>query len=100
MRSKRITARIRRVSDGLEREYVFESLFDEDDGEVTLEGREGFMWAEGNYSCDCNRAAFFAQAADEDEPHDRTCGDEVRFQLLSLTREGEAESFWTPEIWR
>lgn len=26
-----------------------------------------FIWQEGNYSCDCNRALFFARANDEDE---------------------------------
>lgn len=97
MRSKRVTARLRRVSDGLERDYTFTSLNEEDDGEMTLEGRESYAWAEGNYSCDCNRALFFAQAGGEAEDDDRPCGDYERFELLSLTREGDAEPFWTPE---
>jgi hypothetical protein len=27
-----------------------------------------FLWAEGNYSCDCNRARFFAEAGGEADP--------------------------------
>lgn len=33
-----------------------------------------YIWSEGNYACDCNRANFFARAAGEDDP-DRECGD-------------------------
>jgi len=32
-----------------------------------------YIWEDGNYSCDCNRALFFARAASEDEPNE-TCG--------------------------
>jgi hypothetical protein len=32
------------------------------------------MWAEGNYSCDCNRALFFAMAVDEEDT-DVSCGE-------------------------
>jgi hypothetical protein len=31
------------------------------------EGAE-FIWSEGNYSCDCNRAIFFARERDEPDP--------------------------------
>lgn len=35
-----------------------------------------FMWADGNYSCDCNRALFFLRAGEEDDSEDETpCGD-------------------------
>jgi hypothetical protein len=36
-----------------------------------------FQWTEGNYGCDCNRARFFARAAEEDDP-DVPCGDTYR----------------------
>jgi hypothetical protein len=39
----------------------------------TEEGSD-YMWSEGNYACDCNRALFFARAAGEPDP-DRPCGD-------------------------
>jgi len=33
-------------------------------------GSEGddYMWSEGNYACDCNRALFFARANGEPDP--------------------------------
>jgi hypothetical protein len=34
-----------------------------------------FIWAEGNYACDCNRSLFFAWAGGEPEPYPRPCGD-------------------------
>lgn len=33
-----------------------------------------YIWSEGNYACDCNRALFFARVVGEDDP-DRNCGD-------------------------
>jgi hypothetical protein len=33
-----------------------------------------FIWSDGNYSCDCNRAIFFHEARKEDSS-DRECGD-------------------------
>jgi hypothetical protein len=41
-----------------------------------------FNWTDGNYSCDCNRSMFFAQAAGED-PDDDGCGDE-RFTAIKV----------------
>jgi hypothetical protein len=37
-----------------------------------------YIWEDGNYRCDCNRALFFARAAAEptpDDPCDSPCGD-------------------------
>ena len=39
-----------------------------------------FMWTDGNYSCDCNRALFHARARGVPEPPNPPCGDE-RFVL-------------------
>lgn len=44
-----------------------------------------FMWSEGNYACDCNRAAFFAEAAGEIDPH-QDCG-HAAFSVLSVEDE-------------
>ena len=88
------TARLRRVADGVERLYVF----DEEPGEFAEDYHQSYMWSEGNYGCDCNRALFFARAAGEEAWNDeRPCGDGERYQLLSLTRAGESQPFWTPE---
>lgn len=45
-----------------------------------------FMWSDGNYSCDCNRALFFAWAGDEGEP-DIECGD-WRFRVRITADDG------------
>lgn len=40
-----------------------------------------FIWDEGNYGCDCNRALFFARAAGVELDMDETpCGDS-RYEL-------------------
>jgi hypothetical protein len=37
-----------------------------------------YMWADGNYSCDCNRHLFFERAAGAEPPWDEgKCGDEA-----------------------
>jgi len=45
-----------------------------------VEDEDGFssryIWEEGNFACDCNRALFFARSIGEDDPEDRPCGDE------------------------
>lgn len=57
--------KIKRNSDGLIREYNDEYPWSE-----TME----YLWSEGNFGCDCNRALFFARAVGEDDP-DCECGD-------------------------
>lgn len=44
-----------------------------DSDEESLE----FIWTEGNYACDCNRALFFARACGDADPSDRPCGETV-----------------------
>jgi hypothetical protein len=34
-----------------------------------------FWWTEGNASCDCSLASYFADAGGEPRPHDVPCGD-------------------------
>lgn len=60
---------IRRNADGEVRQYVDKYPWDS--------GSE-YMWADGNYSCDCNRYLFFMRAAGEDEGKliDDRCGDD------------------------
>lgn len=49
---------IRRVADGLVRVV----------DDTAIRGGWRFQWGENNYSCDCNRALFFARAAGEPDP--------------------------------
>ena len=46
-----------------------------------------FMWNDGNYSCDCNRAWFFARAANEPE-YDVDCGEELYTVIMILREDG------------
>lgn len=68
---------LRRVSDGVERTIVDDVGFpvdcEGDEAEAdALEGAD-YQWRHGNYGCDCNRALFFARAADENEGEEE-CG--------------------------
>lgn len=44
-----------------------------------------YVWPDGNYGCDCNRALFFARAGGE-EDIDIECGEE-RFSVCITARE-------------
>lgn len=57
------TVEIRRNSDGVVRKYQDE-----------YEWHGDYIWADGNYSCDCNRYLFFQRVAKEPEG-DCECGD-------------------------
>ncbi len=59
----------------------------EEDGYVDAELAE-FMWNEGNYACDCNRALFMAWMHGRDEPSDLACGD-GRYIVQQATLDGE-----------
>lgn len=65
---------IRRVSDGVVREYASDHGLLEDDGSLST-----YWWSDGNGSCDCNRHLYFCRAVDEDEG-DPECGD-GRYQV-------------------
>lgn len=47
-----------------------------------------FMWFEGNYSCDCNQALFFARAGGEPDPGCE-CGD-VGYVIARVEADGKA----------
>ena len=71
----RIMVLIEKVETGERRWY------DEGDDYSAIE----FQWSEGNYSCDCNRALFFARAGGEPE-HDVDCGEEL-YAVHAILRE-------------
>jgi hypothetical protein len=56
--------KILRVADGATADY-YDEYFEWPESE--------FIWTEGNYSCDCNRALFFAWAREEEEPTELAC---------------------------
>jgi hypothetical protein len=55
---------LKHVPSGEEREIHEDGLWDD---------IADYMWTEGNYSCDCNRALFFYNCGPESD--DRACGD-------------------------
>ena len=62
-----LNVEICRMSDGIVRVYRYPYDWEGDVSE--------YMWGDGgNYSCDCNRALFFARSGAEDDP-DIECGD-------------------------
>ena len=69
---------IRRNADGEVHCY-----YDEKDP-MTWDG--DFIWEDGNYACDCNRALFFAWAVGDDDP-EQGCGDEA-FSIRVETKNG------------
>jgi hypothetical protein len=42
-----------------------------------------FMWSEGNWSCDCNRAAFFREALGRPKAGFSLCG-KSRYRIVSI----------------
>ena len=45
---------------------------------------EEYLWITGNFSCDCNRALFFARANDEPDPENTPCGKSKFSAFLEL----------------
>lgn len=53
-----------------------------------------YQYLDGNYSCDCNRRAFLAAAAQEPDP-DVPCGDTLDLAKLTAIRpDGSEEVLW------
>lgn len=67
---------ILRVSTGEKR--LYDSLVHFVNSDDDWRGERGsfldFIWTEGNFACDCNRASFFYSAANEEEPDELPCG--------------------------
>jgi hypothetical protein len=58
-----ILVKIRNNNTGEIRDYLTTGIWDEEENCLAL-----YIWKEGNFSCDCNRAIFFKDS-------DETCGD-------------------------
>ena len=55
---------------------VYKPDFEETDSEwSTADEGVGFMWGEGNYSCDCNRGLFFERVNGSDAWDEVGCSD-------------------------
>ena len=69
------------------REYVEEREWSSD-----------YIWSEGNYSCDCNRAVFFAEAGKEDvaPAWEQPCGD-CAYSFIDIKLEN-GNSVWPKEF--
>jgi hypothetical protein len=78
-------------------------ILDEQTGEVVVYKSEGyddddeppgtfnpFIWCDGNFSCDCNRALFFAEAAGRPRPEDSPCT-ETRYRIVQIVRVSDAK---------
>lgn len=46
-----------------------------------------YIWEYGNFSCDCNRATFFTEAGNEEDP-DEDCGD-TAYTVLEIKAAGK-----------
>jgi hypothetical protein len=55
---------------------------DEETGEPNF-----FMWEEGNYSCDCNKAVLFGLDEDESYAAEQPCGEEIEISNLGVIDE-------------
>lgn len=47
-----------------------------------------YLWTEGNFACDCNRAQFFAHAAGEPDVEGRECSDELFTAIEAVLPDG------------
>lgn len=57
-----------------------------------------FMYAEGNYACDCNRRLFLARAHQQDEPEESPCGETIQIKRLTAIRpDGSEYVLWSGE---
>lgn len=55
-------------------------IFDEPE---YYEGQWRYIWEEGNYSCDCNRALFIVRQCDVAFPEFK-CGDKIKMVSLKM----------------
>lgn len=68
-----------------------------DSGRIMADGSFwDFMWADGNYACDCNRALFFARAGNEPDV-DIDCGDSM-FQIVSIVESATGRLLYTETV--
>lgn len=58
-----------------------------------VEGIKGFCWADGNWSCDCNRAGYFD--VDSDPEDTNTCAGCERFAAVECESEGPGDEGYT-----
>lgn len=72
--------RLRKNSTGEVRVYDHPFPWDEESN--------GFIWTDGNYGCDCNRANFFAECAGEEYDEDVQCGTGAYSAICAVLPDG------------
>jgi hypothetical protein len=83
------TAQIKEVATGKIVEYHDEMEGWDDDYPDSPWHSIEFIWSEGNYSCDCNRALFFARGAQGTDEPDVPCGETMYRCRITLEETGE-----------
>lgn len=63
-----------------------------DHGEVWGDSAD-YLWTDGNWGCDCNRALLFARAKGLPEPAERPCGEDRYIAIRAIGPDG-----WTCEL--
>lgn len=84
-----LTVEIRRNADGAIRTHADSGPWDD---------ANEYGWTEGNFSCDCNRALFFARAVGDPDPN-IPCGDDG-YSIRVSGADGRVlyqDSDWEPE---
>lgn len=76
-----IVFRLREVATGEERDFT-----DTYPDDYSDEGVE-YMWTEGNYACDCNRALFWSRLKGEPDPN-IPCSAHL-FTVVAVTENGQ-----------
>jgi len=61
------------------------------ESEEALKAAIIYLYVEGNYSCDCNRALFSAEANGGELPEDFPCGEEIKLARLTLIKPDGSE---------
>lgn len=57
-----------------------------------------FVWTDGNFSCDCNRALLFARAEGQPDPDNRECGDSEYTAVKAVLDDGTEVELDAPPL--
>ena len=71
---------LRRNADGVVRVITEDDAWDE---------TADYIWTDGNFGCDCNRALLFARAAGEPDPENSACGETAFAAIKAVLESGE-----------
>lgn len=90
-RKVKATVEILKVSTGEKRYYETEVYFAGSDHFAYEPGEfMDYIWTEGNYACDCNRAIFFGDKTVDEIMHEGQCGN-VLYKIPKIVTEDGIE---------